>query len=90
MLRLSSSLAAKCSLQLPDAYNHHTLHAHELHFGSLSRKPPHLRKLDDRAPVLRFGAGHWKLILRKPDDRAPTYTSTLPKALDAIDLPGEA
>jgi hypothetical protein len=90
VLRLSSSLAAKCSLQLPDAYNHYTLHAHELHFGSLSRKPPHLRKPDDRAPVLRFGAGHWKLILRKPDDRAPAYTSTLPKALDAINLPGKA
>ena len=41
-------------------------------------------------PVLRFGAGHWKLILREPDDRAPAYTSTLPNALYAINLPGKA
>ena len=35
MLRLSSSLSAKCSLQLPDAYNHYTLHVHDLHFERL-------------------------------------------------------
>ena len=31
-----------------------------------------------------------KLVLRKPDDRAPADTSTLPKALDAMNSPGKA
>ena len=31
-----------------------------------------------------------KLVLRKPDDRAPAVTSTLPKALDAINYSGKA
>jgi hypothetical protein len=31
-----------------------------------------------------------KLVLRKPDDRAPAVTSTLPKALDAINSSGKA
>ena len=31
-----------------------------------------------------------KLVLRKPDDRAPAVTSTLPKSLDAINSPGKA
>ena len=80
---------------MPDV-NHYTLHAHEIYVGSLSRKPPHLRKPDDRAPVLRFGAGHWKLILRKPDDRAPVlrfgagHWKLILRKPDAINLPGQA
>ena len=37
-------------------------------------------------PAMNIG----KLVLRKPDDRAPADTSTLPKALDAMNSPGKA
>ena len=68
-----------------------------LQFKSTFARPVDLAK-GTCAPTPLWETGHWngncsglhiyndigKLVLRKPDDRAPADTSTLPKALDAI------
>ena len=57
---------------------------HQLHFG----------RLDTGLEIALHGLHIYhdirKLVLRKPDDRAPADTSTLPKALDAINSPSKA
>jgi hypothetical protein len=66
------------SLQHNDLANEFSSRIGGLPPRSATRNVHHERRIAGGVywlPVLRFGAGHWKLILRKPYDRAPAYTS---------------
>ena len=57
---------------------------HQLHFGRLDTA------WNGNCSGLHIYNDTGKLVLRKPDGRAPADTFTLPKALDAMNSPGKA